>query len=264
MSSRQRVVALAVKEWWDLRAVPGVLGGPLLMLATAVAVPFAVTLGVPAWTGEPLADAEDLVALARAALADHGALTDEAAAQAYLLAQFLPLLVLVPVIGAMALVTTSVVDELRSRSLEPLLATPITTLELLVAKAGSAFAVAIVLLALGTGLFALVAALGADTGVLSALATTETVALIAGLAPAAAAATLMLGVVVSSRAKDARSAQQVSVVIVLPLIGLFVGQLGSEVPARTLLAVAALGWAIAAVFAVVGVRIFDRERILTR
>ena len=56
--------------------------------------------------------------------------------QALLIGQFLPLLVLVPVIGAMALVTTSIVDELHARSLEPLLATPITTLELLVAKAG--------------------------------------------------------------------------------------------------------------------------------
>ena len=130
--------------------------------------------------------------------------------QAFLIGQFLPLLVLVPVLGAMALVTTSIVDELHGRSLEPLLATPITTLELLVAKAGSAFIVSLVLLAAGCLLMALVTAALASPGVLAALVTPRAIAILGGLAPAAAAAALMLGVVASSRAKDARTAQQFS------------------------------------------------------
>lgn len=68
--SRARVAALAGKELAELRATPSVLGGPLLMLATAVAVPFAIAIGVPWWSGEALADAEDLVTMARESLGE--------------------------------------------------------------------------------------------------------------------------------------------------------------------------------------------------
>lgn len=265
-SAVSRLRALVGKEIAELRATPAVMVGPVLMLVTAVAVPFGVAIGVPWWTGESLADAEDLAAMARetAAVAWGPGLGVEAAAQAFLLAQFVPLLVLVPVVGAMALVTTSIVDELKGRSLEPLLATPITTLELIGAKAGSAFVVAMALLAAGVGLFAASTALLAAPGVLAALVTPTSVALLLGLAPGAAAATLMLGVVASSRAKDARTAQQFSVVVVLPLVALFVGRIGKGVSPEVMLAMAAAGWALAALLAVVGVRVFDRERILTR
>jgi ABC-2 type transport system permease protein len=263
-SGRTRIAVLAAKELAELRAGPLVLAGPLLMLLTAAIIPLVVAIGVPRWTGEPLAEAEDLVAMAQAAVGT--ALDAESAVQALLIGQFLPLLVLVPVIGAMALVTTSIVDELHARSLEPLLATPITTLELLVAKAGSAFLVSLALLAAGGAVLAIGTGALAGPGVVTALATPRALAVVAGLGPAAAAAAVMLGVVVSSRARDARTAQQFSVLIVLPLVALFVSQIGDAdgVGVRTLLAWAAAGWLLAAAFAVVGVRVFDRERILTR
>ena len=265
-SAVSRLQALVGKEMAELRAAPAVLAGPVLMLVTAVAVPFGVAIGVPWWAGESLADAEDLVAMARetAAVAWGPGLGTEAAAQAFLLAQFVPLLVLVPVVGAMTLVTTSIVDELKGRSLEPLLATPITTLELIAAKAGSAFVVAVALLAAGAGLFALSTAVLAAPGVLAALLTPTAAALLLGLAPGAAAATSMLGVVASSRAKDARTAQQFSVVVVLPLVALFVGRIGDGVSPAALLTVAAAAWTLTVLLAIVGVRVFDRERILTR
>jgi ABC-2 type transport system permease protein len=260
-----RVRALAGKEWAELVAAPGVLVGPLVMLVTAVVMPLVVAIGVPAWTGERLSDAEDLVALARESLPATLALDAGAAVEALLLSQFLPLLVLVPVVGAMALVTTSVVDELQRRSLEPLLATPLTTAELILAKAGSAFVVAMALLACGAAAYGTAAVVLARPGVVATLLSMRTTALLAGLAPAAAAATLLLGVVVSSRAKDARSAQQFAVLIVLPLLGLFVAGLESGgVGAAALLWWSAGLWAAAAAFAWLGVRVFDRERILTR
>ena len=51
--------------------------------------------------------------LASEAFAAAAPLGDEAMVQAFLLDRFLPLIVLVPVVGAMALVTTSIVDELQ-------------------------------------------------------------------------------------------------------------------------------------------------------
>ena len=52
--------------------------------------------------------------------------------------------------------------------------------------------------------------------------------------------------------------------IVLPLVGLFVVRLGDAVSLRAILVTAAAGWAIAVALAFLGVRLFDRERILTR
>ncbi len=63
-----------------------------------------------------------------------GALDPEGAIQAWIFQQFLMLLVLTPVAGAMSVAAYSVIGEKQARTLEPLLATPITTFELLAAK----------------------------------------------------------------------------------------------------------------------------------
>ncbi len=197
-----RVRALMAKETAELRAAPGVLVTPLLMLLTAVALPFVIVVGVPAWTGEALGGADDLVELARelAPLVPAvTALTADGAVQAFVLQQFLPLLVLVPVIGAMTLVTTSVVGEKQARSLEPLLATPITTGELLAAKTGVALLVSLALLAAGFAVLLGAAAAFAEPGVAATLLTPRPLALVGALAPAVAAVALVLGVMASSR-----------------------------------------------------------------
>ena len=257
------------KEVAELCAAKGVLVTPLLMLLTAVAMPLVIAVGAPAWSGESLAAADDLVALARdlAPLAPALAqLPAEAAVQALIVQQFLPLLVLVPVIGAMTLVTTSIVGEKQARTLEPLLATPITTAELLAAKTSVAWLVSLTMLA--TGFMALVGAAGALTqpGVAGTLLGARPLALVAGLAPAVAAVALVLGVIASSRAQDARTAQQAGALVALPVVGMFVAQVAGRQLLSTgwLLVVAALLWLLAMLLAWLGARIFDREHILTR
>ncbi len=264
-----RVRAFMAKEAAELRAAPGVLVTPLLMLVAAVALPFLVVVGVPAWTGEALGGADDLVALAQelAPIVSRASdLTPDGAVQALVLQQFLPLLVLVPVIGAMTLVTTSIVGEMQARSLEPLLATPITTAELLAAKTGVALLVSLALLAAGFAALLTAAAMLAEPGVTATLLTARPLALVVVLAPAVAAVALVLGVIASSRTRDARTAQQFSGVVVLPVMALFVGQLGGHLLLSTghILAAAALLWLLAVLLAAVGVRVFDREHILTR
>ena len=63
--------------------------------------------------------------------------------QTFLFHQFTLLLLLVPVVGAMALATHAVIGEKQSKALEPLLATPISTLELLAAKTLTPFVFAL-------------------------------------------------------------------------------------------------------------------------
>jgi ABC-2 type transport system permease protein len=59
--------------------------------------------------------------------------------QTFLFHQFSLLLLLVPIVSATALATHAVIGEKQSRALEPLLATPISTIELLAAKALTPF-----------------------------------------------------------------------------------------------------------------------------
>ena len=66
--------------------------------------------------------------------AGDAALDPEGAVQAWIFQQFLVLLVLTPVAGSMSVAAYSVIGEKQARTLEPLLATPITTFELLAAK----------------------------------------------------------------------------------------------------------------------------------
>ncbi len=264
--SRARITALAGKEAADLRASTGVLLGPLAMLLTAVVMPLALAVGVPAWSGAPLDDTADLVSLARQFQVPGAAgLTDTALVQALLLHQFLPLMALVPVVGAMTFVTTAIVGEKQARTLEPLLATPLTAGELLAAKTGTAWVLSLALLAAGVVLLAVLTMLTAASGVAATLATGRVLALVGGVAPAASLVALTLGAIVSTRAKDARAAQQAGVLVVLPLVGGFVAQLNGAAAFSTadlLLATAAL-LVLAAVLARVAVHVFDRERILT-
>ena len=88
-----RIRALAGKEAAELRASTGVLLGPAAMLVTAVLMPLALAVGVPAWSGEPLDETADLVRLAQQFQVPGAAgLTDAALVQALLLHQFLSLI----------------------------------------------------------------------------------------------------------------------------------------------------------------------------
>jgi len=265
--SLTRIRALSDKELAELRASKGVLLGPLAMLATAVLMPVVIAVGVPAWSGAPLEAPADLVRLARE-IAPPGAasLPDAALVQVLLFHQFLPLMALVPVVGAMTIITTAIISEKQARTLEPLLATPLTTAELLIAKTGTAFGVALGSLALGYTLFLALVAATALPGVAATLLTPRALALVGGVAPSASLVALTLGAIVSTRARDARAAQQAGVVVVVPIVAGFVAQLNGQLTLSTggLVAATLLLLALAAGLGAIAVRWFDRERILTR
>jgi ABC-2 type transport system permease protein len=77
---------------------------------------------------------------------------------------------------------------------------------------------------------------------------------------------LQVGVLVSARANDPRTAQQFGALLILPLTGLFMGQMTGIVVLTiplTLLVMAGLA-AVWAVLLLLGIAVFDRETILTR
>lgn len=86
------------------------------------------------------------------------------------------------------------------------------------------------------------------------------------LAPLLTVLAVSAAIIVSSRASDAAAAQQVGGLVVLPLILLLVGTLSGviQLSGAVFWIAAALVAAADVVLLRLGVRLFDRERILTR
>src|SRR4051812_4718643 len=187
-----RVGALLQKELTDLRQNPAVFVPAALTGFFAVLLPFFVAIIVPSISGERLADSSDFkVAIEMYRNQPSTATLDpEAAIQAWIFQQFVLLLVLTPVAGSMSVAAYTVIGEKQARTLEPLLATPITTVELLGAKVLASLLPAI---ALGTacfGVYLLGIALFAHPGVLWALLTPRPLGIVFVLGPLATLAAL--------------------------------------------------------------------------
>jgi len=263
-----RTIALLGKELTDLRQNLTIFLPSFIVTIIAVLMPVFVAVVVPLVSGERLSDSSDLEIALEMYKQDPAmrGLDPEAAIQAYVFQYFLVMLVLGPVTSAMSVAAFSVVGEKQARTLEPLLVTPITTLELLGAKVLGALLPALVLSVVSMVLYLGVIALVAHVGVFSVLFGVRTFGIIFLLGPLAGMVALQLAICVSSRVNDARTAQQLGVFVILPIPALLVGQLLGIMQLTTpvivaitivlVLANAALMW-----FAI---RLFDRETILTR
>jgi len=263
-----RTRALLAKEVADLRRnpalfVPAILAGTLSMI-----LPFVIAVVVPVLAGERLSESSDFE-IALEMYRDHPALRaldPEAAVQAWIFQQFLVLLVLTPVTGAMSVAAASIVGEKHARTLEPLLATPLTTFELLAAKVLGAFLPALALTTATFGVYLLGVVVLAEPGAFRALLLPPSLAVTFLLGPLVSLAALQLAVCVSSRVNDARSAQQIGALVVLPLTALFILQItGMLRLTMPMVGAAALVLVVLNVgLMLLGISLFDRESILTR
>jgi ABC-2 type transport system permease protein len=166
----------------------------------------------------------------------------------------------------MSIAASSVVGEKQARTLEPLLATPITTFELLLAKILGALLPALALSFACFTVYLTAAALLAEPGVAGALLTPRPIGVLFLMGPMASLTALTLAVCVSSRVNDARSAQQLAVLVVLPITGLLVAQIaaGFVVTMPIILLITAVMALVNVGLVRLGVSLFDRETILTR
>src|SRR5438067_6097710 len=256
---------LLAKEFLDLARNKTALVPVAIVTVLTLALPFGIAIAIPAMTGHALGEDSDLVRISHMASAAD-TLSDDGRIQLFLFQQFLMMFLITPVTGAMALASHAIVGEKQARTLEPLLATPLTTFELLVAKVLGALAPTLLISAAALGLYFAGIALTADAGVVGAMLTRRTLLLVADVAPLAALVSLQLAVVISSRVNDARTAQQFGVLIILPLTALLVAQFtGSVWLTNGTIALVGLGLLAAWILlTLISVAIFEREAILTR
>jgi len=187
--------------------------------------------------------------------------------QVYILSQFMLLFMLTPLMVPVNIAAYSVVGEKTSRSLEPLLATPITTAELLSGKNLAAAIPAVVATWFSFGLYIAAARwLVGSPKVAAALLDPIWLMAVLVIGPLLAILSVNFSLMVSSRVSDPRVAEQLSAVVVLPLLVLFFGQIaGIVLLSRRLMLLLALALvALDAVLVFLAVRLFQRETILTR
>jgi ABC-2 type transport system permease protein len=265
----KRVRILLKKEWLELKGRRGLLLTSLLGPLFFLIIPFALVILLPLAMGERAYNDPDLeraLELVRQSAPALAHLEQKELFQVLFLRQFIVFSLLVPVMSSMTIATHSIIGEKTARSLEPLLATPITTWELLLGKCLAAAIPAILI----TWAFFVVYALGVlalgSGAVLEHVINATALCIVLVLAPTLVVLALSLAVITSSRSTDARSAQQIAVVIILPLVGLFIMQLVGLLALTPALVI--LGSGVVAVIDLfvlrAGISLFERETILTR
>jgi ABC-2 type transport system permease protein len=260
-----RFKALLGKELLDLMRNRAALVPVLLVTLVSFGLPLTIIVIVPALTGQSLGDDADLVKVS-AVLGMGRELSDSGRVQLFLFQQFLMLFLLTPITGAMSLAAHAVVGEKQAHTLEPLLATPITTGELLLAKVLGALIPTMAISLGGLALYFGFMPLVAEPGVLVAMLGARTLLLVFVVGPSSALVALQAAIVISSRVNDARTAQQFGVLIVVPLTAILVAQFtGSLWLTATALGCVGLGlFGLWILLAVASVAMFEREAILTR
>jgi ABC-2 type transport system permease protein len=187
--------------------------------------------------------------------------------QIYLVNQFLLLFMMVPVIIPVTIAAYSIVGEKTTHSLEPLLATPISTFELLVGKSLAASLPAIFVGWVSFGLFvAALPLLGVTKSVINYIAGPTWLLAIIIAGPLMAIASVNLTIFVSSRVNDPRTAEQISTLFLLPILGLLFAQLAGVIVINVMVMLSFIGGMILVDVGMVylGTTIFQRENILTR
>ena len=196
-----------------------------------------------------------------------GGLTGADCFQVFMVSEFMMLFMIVPVAIPVTIAAYSIVGEKTTRSLEPLLATPITTLELLVGKCLAAVIPAVVATYAAFGIFALGSwAIVANKLLLAALLDARWLIAIFVVGPLLALMAVTFSLMISSRVNDPRVAEQVSMVMIVPVLGGFFGQVaGLFVLNKQIISmVAVVMLFLDALMVYLSTRVFQREQILTR
>lgn len=196
-----------------------------------------------------------------------GTLTEFECTQFLVLQQFMILFLMMPAIIPITIAAYSIVGEKTAHTLEPLLATPITTAQLL---AGKALAAAIPAFLASLAAF-IIFAVGTAT-----LASSPAVALrllsplwllgIFVVGPLLSLTGVNVAIMISSRVNDPRVAEQLSALIILPVMAVFMGQMfGAVIINQNFLLLIAGGLLVLDVALLFfATQLFQRETILTR
>lgn len=186
--------------------------------------------------------------------------------QVLLLSQMKFFLLLIPTLVAVSFATFSIIEEKQSRSLEPLLATPVRTWELLLGKALSGAIPALIITWINAAVFFLGVMIMGWGELVTLVLTPSWYVAVFLLTPAISVLSFLLGVIGSSQAKDAKNAQNLVVLIILPVFALIGIQVAGIVWFTLPLMLAVSAGILIADYLVlrISVGLFQRESIVVK
>jgi len=216
--------AVCVREWREA------LGNKLLVgmtLLPPVVILIAGITAVAAAAVNPPSD-RDVQALYASAPAVAG-LDPRDAVQGFIATYFLILFMLIPTVVPLTMAIYSVIGEKASRTLEPLLATPVGVGDLLFAKSLASTIPSVIVTWVAYGIYlATVIAIGSTAAVHAVTAPRWILAIIV-LVPLLTLLSVNLGILISTRVNDVRVAQQIGGLVVVPVVGLGIAQVTGRV-----------------------------------
>jgi ABC-2 type transport system permease protein len=239
-----------------------------LLLATILVPPVLLTVApiiLAGAVGERALPA-DLVAQIVAQKPEWASFTPGELAGAFAVQQFLVFFLLMPAYIPLSIATFSIIGEKQARSLEPVLAAPIRTVELLAGKAIAALVPGVLAGWVTYLAFVAIASVVYGPALFGVVTDASWLAGAFLLGPAVGLSSVVAGVIVSARVNDPRVAQQIGGVIIVPIVALvlvqatgtlLVGPSGYVLMTLVVLVVSIIGLRV-------GVQLFDREAILTR
>lgn len=188
------------------------------------------------------------------------------AVEVMVLNQFLVYFLMAPLALPIYIAAYSIIGEKQARSLEPLLATPIRTWELLLGKAIAAVVPPVIATWISYAIFVAGARFLATPVAFALVVSPLWLLAIAILSPLFGMLSVLVGVIASSRMNDPRAAQQWSALFIIPVVGvgmgMMLGVISASVPALLIAALAVLLLDMGALY--LAIRLFQRETILTR
>jgi ABC-2 type transport system permease protein len=256
------IVAILHKEWADLRQDRLILLGTVIPSAVLTAVPL---LGASVAAG--FSDGEAPVAIQEFPHLANAGLTRIELGQALIGQQAVILFLMLPLIIPSVIASYSIVGEKTRRTLEPLLATPVRSWELLAGKFLAALIPSLVLSWVAAAVYTLgMYRIVVSTRALSFIINETWLLVVLLCGPLLALLAIALMVAVSARVNDPRTAQQLSGFLIMPLVGVIMAQLtGRLVLGPSFVLGIAAGLAVLAALSTwFALRLFDREVMLTR
>jgi ABC-type Na+ efflux pump permease subunit len=260
--SFQRVKAVLWKDLLELRKNKGMLWSMLALPSIIVLVPLGIVHTYVRNPNDPNFKVmamyyDNTVELANAARF----LVDK------VLADWFVLYLVMPVFVPILISSHAVAGEKEKRTLEPLLSSPVTPLELVIGKSLASLipSVAVCLLAfvfLCIGVDAVAFPLTNELILPNPMWTFGVFV----IAPLFAFFGNGVAVLISARVGDSRLAQQLAGLFVLPLVGLAAGQFGGVLKAGTqyYALIGGIVLALDVIILLVARRLFDRERLMAR
>lgn len=258
------VVTVIKKEWMEVRKNKLVLSVVLFIPLLMTLIPL-VLMGIMGRVGVTQSDYEEMQMMLKNPL--FAGLDPVEAIQSTLASNFLVLFLMMPLMVPVTIAAYSIVGEKITRSLEPLLATPITTTKLLLAKGLAAAVPGVVTAWISYALFLIGARfLAVSDKVFNIFVNPMWLVAMLVLAPLLTIMAVNVGIIVSSRTSDPRAAEQLGSLIILPLMILFIGPMAGfiQLNSITFLIAALIALAADVVLVYLGVKLFQRETILTR